>query len=78
MTKYLYGRNTARSWIGDEFDLARNKVKLLLKQTLSQIHISIDIWTSNYSTYAMLGVNAHFVARVGEGDDDVYGTNTSE
>lgn len=35
MTKYLYGRNTARSWIGDEFDLARNKVKLLLKQALS-------------------------------------------
>jgi len=76
MTKYLYGRNTARSWIGDEFDLVRNKVKLLLKQALSQIHISIDIWTSNYSTYAMLGVNAHFVARVGEGESELRAFST--
>src|ERR1700761_2471857 len=69
MNKYMYGRNAARSWTEDEFVAAKNKIKLLLKQSLSKINISMDIWTSDYSTYALLGVNAHFIVRVGNGDD---------
>src|SRR5277367_5563987 len=37
-----------------------------LKKSLSQVHISFDIWTSDYQNYAFLGVVAHFVVKNGE------------
>jgi len=61
MTAYLPGRDALRSWTKQEFVVAKNKIKEMLKATQSKIHVSFDIWTSDYSSYAFLGVVAHFV-----------------
>jgi hypothetical protein len=60
---YLPGDDALRAWADEEFVVAKDKVKQLLKQALSKIHISFDIWTSQYQSYAFLGVVAHFVWR---------------
>ena len=61
MTAYLPGRDALRSWTKQEFVVTKNKIKEMLKATQSKIHVSFDIWTSDYSSYAFLGVVAHFV-----------------
>lgn len=43
--------------------VGKGKIKQLIREALSKVHISMDIWTSDFSTYAFLGVNAHFVVR---------------
>lgn len=60
---YLPGDDALRAWADEEFVVAKNKIKQLLKQALSKIHISFDVWTSQYQSYAFLGVVAHFVWR---------------
>lgn len=61
---YLPGNNAVRNWAEKEFDVARRKIGVMMKEALSKIHISFDVWTADYSKYALLGVVAHFVARV--------------
>lgn len=61
MKEYLFGRDAMRNWAKEEYVVAKNKIKELLLNTLSKIHVSFDIWTSPYSTYAFLGVCAHFI-----------------
>lgn len=63
MKDYLFGRASLRAWAKDEFVAAKAVIKEVLKQVLSKIHISFDIWTSSYSTYAFLGIAAHFVVK---------------
>jgi hypothetical protein len=60
---YLPGDDALRAWADEEFVVGKSKIKELLKQALSKTHISFDIWTSQYQSYAFLGVVAHFVWR---------------
>jgi hypothetical protein len=55
-----------RRWAEQEFLEGQEQVKMKLKKSLSQVHISFDIWTSDYQNYAFLGVVAHFVVKSGE------------
>lgn len=61
---YLWGRDARRNWAKDEFVAAKGRMKQMLNDALSKIHISFDIWTSPYSTYAFLGVVAHFITKL--------------
>jgi hypothetical protein len=63
LERYLFSRSTARSWVEDEFVTAKDTIRLLLKQSISKINISMDIWQSDYVTYAFLDINAHFIIR---------------
>lgn len=67
LEKYLFSKQTARNWVEDEFVTAKEGIRMILKESLSKIHISIDIWQADYVTYAFLGVNAHFVRRRPDG-----------
>lgn len=61
MKDYLFGRDTMKDRAKDEYTVAREKLKLILQEALSKIHISFDIWASPFSTDVFLGVVTHFV-----------------
>jgi hypothetical protein len=63
MKDYLFGRDAMRNWAKEEFSFGKIEMKKILHQALSKVHISFDIWTSPYSTYAFLGVVAHFITK---------------
>jgi hypothetical protein len=39
---YLFGWDAMRNWAKDEFNIAKGKIKEVLKESLSKIHISHD------------------------------------
>jgi hypothetical protein len=67
LVDYLPADSTVKEWALKEFLVGKFKIKEILKQSLSRIHISFDIWTSEYSSYVFLGVVAHFVNRATDG-----------
>src|ERR1700709_2342427 len=54
--------DTLTTWIRDEFQVNKRKIKLLLKKALGKIHLSFDIWTSP-NCKPILAVNSHFLSR---------------
>jgi hAT family C-terminal dimerisation region len=58
---YIPTADTIRTWIQREMQLAVEQVKLQLAATLSKIHISFDLWTSPFNSFAVCGIVAHFV-----------------
>lgn len=51
-----------RSWIIAEFDSQKAQVKEELQASLSKIHLTFDLWTSE-NGLALLGVVAHYLDR---------------
>lgn len=49
------------NWAKDEYVVTKSKLIEALKESLSKIHTSFDIWTSPYSTYAFSGAIARFI-----------------
>jgi hAT family C-terminal dimerisation region len=52
--------NTTRDWVVKSYERRKQKVKNLLHQARSKIHLSFDLWTSP-NHYAFNAVVAHFV-----------------
>jgi hypothetical protein len=63
MKKYLFGRNAARDAVESEFEAAKDKIRDLIKESVTRIHISMDVWTAKFSKFGILGVVAHFATR---------------
>lgn len=63
MKKYLFGRNAARDAAESEFEVAKDKIRDLIKESVTRIHISMDVWTAKFSKFGILGVVAHFATR---------------
>jgi hypothetical protein len=63
MKKYLFGRNAARDAAESEFEAAKDKIRDLIKESVTRIHISMDVWTAKFSKFGILGVVAHFATR---------------
>jgi hypothetical protein len=59
--KYLPSSDTVRTWTQLEINHAVGQVKRQLQAAKSKIHISFDVWTSPFNSFALCGVVAHFV-----------------
>lgn len=69
--------STVRDWVKRRFESEAEKVKLSIKESLSRIHISVDLWTSP-NHLPMLGIIAHYVSSKGEKQQSVIGLRKVE
>ena len=73
LTRYLpTSSTTMMNWVQDEFNVRKDRIKSLLKNALSKIHISFDIWTS-LNCKPILAVQSHFLSRNIHGKYEVLG-----
>ncbi|KAG6247369.1 hypothetical protein E4U23_003846 [Claviceps purpurea] len=64
MSRIGLSRTNKRKHLDSTFVAKKGPVKLKLRQALTQVHISFDLWTSpNHHT--VLGVSAHFLDEKG-------------
>lgn len=71
MVRVAYSATSLRRWARDAFTVERARVKSLLSEAASKIHISFDIWTSP-NRFAVFGIVAHFVRPIHAEDKVVY------
>lgn len=69
--------STVRDCVTRRFESEAKKVKLLIKESLSRIHISVDLWTSP-NHLPMLSIIAHYVLSKGEKRQSVIGLRKVE
>ena len=62
--------STVRDQVKRRFELEAEKVKLLIKESLSQIHISVNLQTS-LNHLPMLSIITHYVLSKGEKQQSV-------
>lgn len=61
--RYLFTAQTLSRWAEEDCYRSKEEMKRILKDRLSKVHISFDMWTTPSMTYAFLGIMAHFVIR---------------
>ena len=57
--------DTIRSWVIRNYGDQKNEVRQEIKNSTTQIHLSVDGWTSPHHTMSVLGVVAHFTSARG-------------
>jgi hypothetical protein len=61
LDKYLIkSHHSISKWVKDDYLAARQRLKSLLSQSRSRIHLSFDAWTSP-NCKSILGICAHFL-----------------
>ena len=57
--------NTIRSWVIRNYDDQKQEVRLEIKNAITQIHMSIDCWTSPHKSMNVVGIVSHFTSQRG-------------
>jgi hypothetical protein len=57
--------STIRNWVKEEYKRQKEQLQLELKDALSNVHISFDMWTSPNS-YAIISIYSHFINKRGK------------
>jgi len=57
--------NTIRSWVISNYDDQKQEVRLEIKNSITQIHMSIDSWTSPHKSLNVIEIVSHFNSQRG-------------
>ena len=57
--------DTIRSWVITNYNDQKNEVRLEINGANTQIHLSVDGWTSPHQSMSVIGVVAHFTSARG-------------
>jgi hypothetical protein len=55
---------TVRTWVIQQFEIEKGRIRIRLQNSKTKIHLSLDIWTSP-NNKPILGVVAHYISESG-------------
>jgi len=76
--------DTIRSWVITNYNDQKNEVRLEINSANTQIHLSVDGWTSPHQSMSVIGVVAHFTSSRGARQNlvlalrEIQGAHTGE